>query len=102
LVYKAIIETGLARPYDLLFRSLKQREKSLETALAKEQQRQKEVSALLEGSRAILKSGAFPETARAIFGAGKNLIGARAGYIALLSEDASHNELVFLDSGGLP
>lgn len=102
LVYKAIIETGLSRPYDLLFRGLQQREESLETALVKEQQRQKEVSALLEGSRAILKSNKFPQTARSIFDACKSLIGARAGYIALLSEDASHNELVFLDPGELP
>ena len=29
LIYKAIIETGLVKPYDLLFRNLKQREESL-------------------------------------------------------------------------
>lgn len=32
LIYKAIIETTLARPYDLLFRELKQKEESLEKA----------------------------------------------------------------------
>jgi hypothetical protein len=38
LIYKAIIVTGLARPYSLLFRNLKQREEELEKALKKVKQ----------------------------------------------------------------
>ena len=34
LIYKAIIETGLARPYDLLFRDLKQSEERLRTVVS--------------------------------------------------------------------
>ena len=32
----------------------------------------------------------------------KELIGATAGYVALLSKDGKQNEVLFLDSGGLP
>jgi signal transduction histidine kinase len=38
LVYKAIIETGLSRPYGLMFRDLKQREHELEEARATAEQ----------------------------------------------------------------
>jgi len=61
-----------------------------------------EVSALLESSRAVLKYREFPEAVRVIFDSYKKLIGANAGYVALLSEDCINNEIVLLDAGGLP
>ena len=64
--------------------------------------KERELSALLEGSRAVLRYRDFATCARAIFDSCKNLIGAQSGYVALLSKDGSENELVFLDSGGLP
>lgn len=64
--------------------------------------KERELSALLEGSRAVLRYRDFATCARAIFDSCKNLIGAKSGYVALLSTDGSENELVFLDSGGLP
>jgi len=102
LIYKAIIETGLTKPYSLLFRSIKEREEGLESTLTQAQQRQNEVAALLEGSRAILSYSEFPEVARSIFNSCKNLVGAKAGYVALLSADGTRNEVLFLESGGLP
>jgi len=60
-----------------------------------------EISALLGASRAVLESREFKETARSIFDSCRGLIGAQAGYIALLSEDGSENEVVFLEPGGL-
>ena len=101
-LYKAIIETSLKRPYDLLFRNLKKGEEALRDALKESQQRQAEISALLEGARAVLEHHEFKVSARSIFDSCKNLIGAPAGYIALLSKDGTENELLFLDSGGLP
>lgn len=71
-------------------------------ALENARQREAEISALLKGSAAILHYREFAESALAIFDACKELIGARAGYVALLSEDGSENELLFLESGGLP
>jgi len=101
-LYKAIIETVLKRPYDLLFRNLKKSEEALRDALRESQLRQAEISALLEGARAVLEHHEFKVSAQSIFDSCKNLIGAPAGYIALLSKDGTENELVFLDSGGLP
>lgn len=64
--------------------------------------RQKEISALLEASSVVLTYRAFPATARAIFDISKKLIGASGGYVALLNEDGTNNDVLFLDSGGMP
>jgi PAS domain S-box-containing protein len=79
-------------------RAAQEREKALEES----RQRQAEVSALLAGSRAVLEHREFQQAAQSIFDACKNLLGATGGYVALLSEDGTQNELVFLDSGHLP
>jgi len=80
----------------------KRAEQALQTALADSRQREAEIAALLAGSRAVLEYHDFPVAARAIFDRCKDLIGARAGYVALLSADGSENELAFLEPGGLP
>ena len=54
------------------------------------------------GLRKILSNASFEDTAREIFNQLKGLTGASSGYVALLSEDGSENEILFLDSGGLP
>ncbi len=64
--------------------------------------RQEEVEALLESARAVLKHREFADAARVIFDRCKALIGASAGYVALLSSEGTENEVLFLDSGGLP
>ena len=64
--------------------------------------RRKEITALLEGARAVLAYGDFAASARIIFDECKKITGASAGYIALLSRDGSQNDVVFLDSGGGP
>lgn len=61
-----------------------------------------EITSLLDGARAVLKYPDFESSARAIFDICKNLTGATSGYIALLSKDRAENEVLFLDSGGLP
>ncbi len=75
---------------------------ALREALEESRKRASETSALLESSRAILEREEFEETGRVIFDSCKNLVGATAGYIALLSEDETNNDLIFLDSGGRP
>jgi len=79
----------------------KRAEEALCDALEKSQQHAREVSALLDGSRAVLQHREFEDSARFIFDSCKNLIGAQAGYVALLSRDGSENELLHLDAGGL-
>ncbi|MCG8615294.1 MAG: GAF domain-containing protein [Desulfobacterales bacterium] len=64
--------------------------------------REKELNALMTGTRAILEQRGFTETARAIFDNCKDLIGATSGYVALLSDDGMENEVLFLESGNLP
>ena len=66
------------------------------------EQRMQETSALIECSHAIIIHTEFEKTARCIFDSAKDLIGATAGYVALLSEDGLENEVLFLDDGGLP
>ncbi|MBI5870771.1 MAG: GAF domain-containing protein [Actinobacteria bacterium] len=65
-------------------------------------QRGAETAALLAASRAVQEFQEFADVARSIFDSCKNLIGATSGYIALLSDDGSENEVLFLDAGGLP
>ena len=76
--------------------------KDLSVSFKKSQQSGSEVFALLKASRAVLKNREFQDSARAIFDACKELIGASAGYVALLSDNGNENEVLFLDSGGLP
>ena len=56
----------------------------------------------LKSSKAVLQNKEFPDSARAIFDAAKELIGATAGYVALLSDNGRENEVLFLDAGGRP
>ena len=76
-------------------------EEALRQALANSRQRQAEIGALLQATRAVLEARTFPEVSRSIYDACKDLIGASSGYIALLTADGKENEVLFLDSGGL-
>ena len=74
----------------------------MEKALNETRAREKEIAALLKGARAVLEQEEFQTTARKIFDVCKDLIGATSGYVALLSDDGKENELLFLESGGMP
>jgi len=63
---------------------------------------EKELSELLHAANSILETHNFDSTAREIFEACRRTIGAKAGYVALLSADGQENELLFLEDGGLP
>ncbi|MGD8625316.1 MAG: ATP-binding protein, partial [Anaerolineae bacterium] len=77
-------------------------EEALRQALAESSRRRAEMSALLGATRAVLEHRDFVHIARAIFDACRNVIGATAGYVALLNDEGSENEVLFLESGGLP
>ncbi|TFF98809.1 MAG: GHKL domain-containing protein [Promethearchaeota archaeon] len=73
------------------------------TEKEKQLKKQKEdIEELLNATKNILKYQNFETSAREIFDSCKRVTGAKSGYVALLSEDGSENELLFLDSGGLP
>jgi len=58
-----------------------------------------ELAVLLTAARAILQHTDFETTARAIFEEARTFTGASAGYVALLSDDGTENEVQFLDTG---
>ncbi len=80
----------------------KQTEKLLRERLNESRHYQKELDALFSASKVILEQRGFEATARSIFDSCKELIGATAGYVALLDEAGSENKVLFLESGGLP
>ena len=80
----------------------KKMEQEVANSLKESKQSEAEISALLKASKAVLQNKEFSDSARAIFDACKELIGATAGYVALLSNTGKENEVLFLDSGGLP
>lgn len=61
-----------------------------------------ELSAFLKAARIILTERSFTETARSVFDLCRNLIGASSGYVALMDKTGQENEVLFLESGGLP
>ena len=79
----------------------KKLEQELKNAVDQLNERQMELNALLKSTQAVSKQVGFLETARTIYNECKNMIGANAGYVALLNEDAQENDLLFLDAGGL-
>jgi PAS domain S-box-containing protein len=88
-----------------VFEDITERKKMVQevsNSLEESQRRESEISALLKASKAVLQNKEFPDSARAIFDACKELLGATAGYVALLSDDGKENIVLFLDSGGLP
>jgi len=60
------------------------------------------LQAVIKGARAILERKTFSEAARAIFDQCRELTGAVSGYVALLSDDGTENEVLFLEAGGIP
>ena len=80
----------------------KRMEQKVSDSLEESKRRESEISALLKASKAVLQNKEFLDSARAIFDGAKELIGATAGYVALLSDNGSENEVLFLDAGGLP
>ena len=64
------------------------------------EKRTKELDSMLDASKAVLRSHGFTDRAQRVFDNAKELIGASAGYVALMSEDGTRNEVVFLDPGG--
>lgn len=60
-----------------------------------------ELEALLKAAKSVLKYRKFEEAAGVIFNQCKDLIGAEAGYVALLNDEKEENEIVYLEPGRL-
>ena len=63
---------------------------------------EKKLEAIINSARSILEKKSFKESSRAIFDYCRELTGATSGYVALLSDTGDENEVLFLESGGLP
>ncbi|MBX7258159.1 MAG: PAS domain S-box protein [Candidatus Hydrogenedentes bacterium] len=75
-------------------------EQNLQDALGESCARERQVAMLLKSARAILDCESFIESARQVFDACREVTGATAGYVALLSGEGEENEVLFLESGG--
>jgi len=72
-------------------------------SLAETKRREKELAVLLSSAQSILEENInFELSARRIFDAGREMTGAKSGYVALLSDNGAENEVLFLESGGVP
>src|SRR3972149_11273234 len=96
-----LVSEGYVNIYGEDITDRKRMEQELRATLEASQRRQDEVSALLGASKAVLQHQEFRNSAGSIFDSCKELLGATAGYVALLSKDDKENEVLFLDSGGL-
>lgn len=74
----------------------------LRSAENEAKQHAQETEELLHCTKIILEMASFEKTAREIFNSCKEIVGARSGYVALLSEDGKENEVLFLDLGDPP
>ncbi len=79
-----------------------QAEEALHLSFLDIRRQRAESEALRQAVSLVLSTQDFPKAARHIFEACRELIGARAGYVALMSVDGVENEVLFLSPGGLP
>jgi PAS domain S-box-containing protein len=75
-------------------------ERKVKDLLVEMQMKNSEISELLAGAKKILEISSFDKTAQILFDSCKKLTGAKAGYVALLSETGEENNVLFLDDGG--
>ncbi len=64
--------------------------------------RERKHASLLRASRSVLENREFTPAARTIFDICRDLTGATAGYVSLLTESGEENEVLFLEAGGRP
>ncbi len=79
----------------------KRSEEKLKKLIEESKRKENEISELLTAAHAILEKDDFNQVARHIFDACARSIGAKAGYVALMSEDGQENELLFLEAGSM-
>jgi len=80
--------------------SRRQAQNDLERALGQSKQHANECKALLDASKSVIQAHDPEHAARRVFDICAGIVGAAAGYVALLSEDGETNDILFLESGG--
>lgn len=89
-------EEGLRRALE----ETRKAESRLERALSRARHREAEVRGLLEGARKVLEVGDLGLTLRSLYDSCKLIVGAKAGYVSLISQEGDRMEPLFLDAGG--
>ena len=79
LIYRAVVQTGLVRPFHLMFQNLQSNQTMLKESLDESRRQKAETEALLQGTHHILKQSGFNETAMQVFRTCTDLIGASTG-----------------------
>ncbi len=74
-------------------------ERRIKDLLIEMQIKNTEISELLDGAKKILELSSFKKIAKILFDSCKKLTGAKAGYVALLSESGYENNILFMDNG---
>lgn len=99
-----IFEMNGKRMLQGVFRDItarKQKEGALFEAFKELELNDIENQILVDAAKTILQFPNFKDSSHCIFNAAKEVIGASMGYIALLDENNTKNEVLFLDSGNL-
>ncbi|MBN1289450.1 MAG: PAS domain S-box protein [Actinobacteria bacterium] len=76
-------------------------ESALHTVIKETNERREEISALLESTRLVLERKDFKSASKAVFDLCRKLIGAKVGFIALLGEEESDIEVLFMNPKSL-
>jgi two-component system sensor histidine kinase/response regulator len=100
-----VMEKGEIQGFQAVARDVTKRqrgEKALNDALEESRKHQAEISALLEGSRAVLEYRELKDAIPSILNSCKRLLGATQGYVTLMVKSASKEDVLFLDSEGVP
>jgi PAS domain S-box-containing protein len=96
LLYQAIVSTGFSKPYKLVLRNLKRSEESLQHALEESKQRERQITGLLESSKAVLKYIEFENSASTILHHCKRATTAAEGYISVWSNKGGESNIIVL------
>ncbi|MFH0998014.1 MAG: PAS domain S-box protein [Pseudomonadota bacterium] len=80
----------------------KRAEIATKAALSEALHREHETQALLAASRAVMECSTFEESSRRIFDTCRDVTGAVSGYVALLNQNGTENDVLFLEAGNLP
>lgn len=75
----------------------KRAEERLRSVIMETNERREEITTLLDSTRSVLEFKKFEDAARAIFNRLKKLVGASAGYVALLDKTGKENKVLFIE-----
>ncbi len=98
MIYKAIVETGIAKPFHLMFLDLQKHQTMLHESLDESRRQKAQTEALLQGAHHILRQLRFSDAAAEIFSICRRVTGASSGRFVI--HHHGENEVFQLGNGG--